>query len=106
MYVKRRLKRKKNRQLFIKNRLVILNEDTFEEIFSLKLNLMKMFYSSFGWQFYDFSPLLLHTPFTGIYSKAILLQIKGQLISFKIPDSLTLALKKNESLYFSNSKST
>jgi hypothetical protein len=26
-----------------KNRLVILNEDTFEEIFSLKLNLMNVF---------------------------------------------------------------
>jgi hypothetical protein len=30
-------------KLFTKNRLVILNEDTFEEIFSLKLNLMNVF---------------------------------------------------------------
>lgn len=30
-------------KLFIKNRLVILNEDTFEEIFSFKLNLMNVF---------------------------------------------------------------
>lgn len=31
------------KKLFNKNRLVILNEDTFEEIFSLKLNLMNVF---------------------------------------------------------------
>lgn len=37
---KRQVIRKK---LFTKNRLVILNEDSFEEIFSLKLNLMNVF---------------------------------------------------------------
>lgn len=31
------------KQLFTKNRLVILNEDTFEEIFSLRLTLMNVF---------------------------------------------------------------
>lgn len=31
------------KNLFIKNRLVILNEETFEEIFSFKLNLMNVF---------------------------------------------------------------
>jgi hypothetical protein len=37
--------KKKNfrKKLFTKNRLVILNEDTFEEIFSFKLNLMNVF---------------------------------------------------------------
>jgi hypothetical protein len=30
-------------EIIHKNRLVILNEDTFEEIFSLKLNLMNVF---------------------------------------------------------------
>lgn len=40
----KRLKRQAIKQkLFTKNRLVILNEDTFEEIFSLKLNLMNVF---------------------------------------------------------------
>ena len=40
----KRLKRKKLlNKLFLKNRLVILNEDTFEEIFSFKLNLMNVF---------------------------------------------------------------
>jgi hypothetical protein len=38
--LKRQLLKKK---LFTKNRLVILNEDTFEEIFSLKLTLMNVF---------------------------------------------------------------
>lgn len=38
--LKRQIIRKK---LFNKNRLVILNEETFEEIFSLKLNLMNVF---------------------------------------------------------------
>lgn len=31
------------KKLFTKNRLVILNEDTFEELFSFKLNLMNVF---------------------------------------------------------------
>lgn len=40
----KRIKRKKlAKKLFTKNRLVILNEDTFEEIFSLKLTLMNVF---------------------------------------------------------------
>jgi hypothetical protein len=43
MYVRKRLKRKKLPGNYSqKNRLVILNEDTFEEIFSLK-NLMNVF---------------------------------------------------------------
>ncbi len=40
----KRLKRQKlKKQLFTKNRLVILNEDTFAEIFSLRLTLMNVF---------------------------------------------------------------
>lgn len=40
----KRVKRKKiAKKLFTKNRLVILNEDTFEEIFSLRLTLMNVF---------------------------------------------------------------
>ncbi|WP_321539691.1 hypothetical protein [Flavobacterium piscinae] len=40
----KRLKRQRlKKQLFTKNRLVILNEESFEEIFSLKLNLMNVF---------------------------------------------------------------
>jgi hypothetical protein len=41
---KKRFEREKLlNKLFLKNRLVILNEDTFEEIFSFKLNLMNVF---------------------------------------------------------------
>ena len=40
----KKLKRKKiKKKLFTKNRLVILNEETFEEIFSLRLTLMNVF---------------------------------------------------------------
>lgn len=41
---KKRLKRRKLKEnLFNKRRLIILNEDTFEETFSLKLTLMNVF---------------------------------------------------------------
>lgn len=43
MSAKRLRKQIIRKKLFNKNRLVILNEDTFEEIFSLRLNLMNVF---------------------------------------------------------------
>ena len=44
MSEKKRLKRRKlKKKLFTKNRLVILNEDSFEEVFSLRLTLMNVF---------------------------------------------------------------
>ena len=43
MSLKRFRKERIKKQLFSKNRLVILNEETFEEIFSLKLTLMNVF---------------------------------------------------------------
>ena len=43
MSLKRFRKERLKKQLFAKNRFVILNEETFEEIFSLKLNLMNVF---------------------------------------------------------------
>jgi septal ring factor EnvC (AmiA/AmiB activator) len=43
MPAKRLKKQIIRKKLFTKNRLVILNEDTFEEIFSLRLNLMNVF---------------------------------------------------------------
>ena len=48
--VQKRLKKQLlKKKLFTKNRLVILNEDTFEEIFSLKLTLMNVFvFASIG----------------------------------------------------------
>lgn len=43
MSAKRLQKERLKKQLFTKNRLVILNEETFEEIFSLRLTLMNVF---------------------------------------------------------------
>ena len=43
MTLKRFRKERIKKKLFAKNRFVILNEDTFEEIFSLKLTLMNLF---------------------------------------------------------------
>ncbi|RZJ34200.1 MAG: M23 family metallopeptidase [Flavobacterium sp.] len=43
MTAKRHKRKLIKKRLFTKNRLVILNEDTFEEIFSLKLTLMNVF---------------------------------------------------------------
>ncbi|MBF6608416.1 MAG: M23 family metallopeptidase [Flavobacterium sp.] len=43
MAQKRRKRQVLKKRLFTKNRLVILNEDTFEEIFSLRLTLMNVF---------------------------------------------------------------
>ncbi len=97
----KRLKRKKlHKKLFTKNRLVILNEDTFEEIFSFKLNLMNVFViATLGAVFLisittfiiAFTPLREFIPgysSTKLKKDAAELALKS--------DSLTLALKKNE----------
>ena len=88
------------KKLFIKNRLVILNENTFEEIFSFKLNLMNVFVV--------FSPggiflilittfIIAFTPlreFIPGYSSS---ELKRNATELAIKsDSLTIALKKNE----------
>lgn len=97
----KRLKRKKfwNR-LLIKNRLVILNEDTFEEIFSFKLNIMSVFVSitlgailviSFTTILIAFTPLRELIPgysSSELKKNATVLALKS--------DSLSIALKKNE----------
>lgn len=97
----KRLKRRKlHRKLFTKNRLVILNEDTFEEIFSLKLNLMNVFVVvSIGAIFLisvttfiiAFTPLREFIPG---YSTSKLKRDATELALKS--DSLTIALKKNE----------
>nr|WP_294931628.1 peptidase [uncultured Flavobacterium sp.] len=95
-------KKKRNfrKKLFNKNRLVILNEDTFEEIFSFKLNLMNVFVVfSLGGIFLilittfiiAFTPLREFIPgysSTELKRNAMELAIKS--------DSLTTSLKKNE----------
>ncbi|MBE0392504.1 peptidase [Flavobacterium sp. PL002] len=97
----KRLKRKKlHNKLFNKNRLVILNEDTFEEKFSLKLNLMNVFVvASLGaivlvsitTLIIAFTPLREFIPgysSTKLKKDATELALKS--------DSLAIALKKNE----------
>lgn len=104
----KKLKRKIiKKKLFTKNRLVILNEETFEEIFSLKLTLMNVFVVAtlgaiiiiFVTTFIiAFTPLREYIPgyaSTELKKNATELAIKT--------DSLNIALKKNE-LYLQSVK--
>lgn len=97
----KRLKRKLLRKrLFTKNRLVILNEDSFEEIFSLKLTLMNVFVvATVGAVFLilittyiiAFTPLREYIPgyaSTKLKQEATQLALKS--------DSLAFSIKKNE----------
>lgn len=105
----KRLKRKKlHSKLFTKNRLVILNEDTFEETFSLKLTLMNVFVvASLGAIFLiavttfiiAFTPLREFIPgysSTKLKKDATELALKS--------DSLTTILKKNQAYILSIQK--
>lgn len=96
-----RLKRKKFwDKLLIKNRLIILNENTFEEIFSFKLNIMSVFVSlSLGAIFLISitTVLIAFTPlreFIPGYSSSKLKK-DATVLALK-SDSLSNALKKNE----------
>lgn len=99
--VQKRLKKQLlKKKLFTKNRLVILNEDTFEEIFSLKLTLMNVFvFASIGailiifvtTFIIAFTPLREYIPgytSTKLKKDATELALKA--------DSLEFAIKKNE----------
>lgn len=93
-------KRNLRKKLFIKNRLVILNEDTFEEIFSFRLTIMNVFVTfTLGGIFLilvttfiiAFTPLREFIPG---YSSS---QLKRNATQLAIKsDSLETALKKNE----------
>jgi hypothetical protein len=95
--LKNKLLRKK---LFTKNRLIILNEDTFEEMFSLKLTLMNVFVvATIGailiitvtTFIIAFTPLREYIPgytSTELKKEATELALKS--------DSLAFAIKKNE----------
>jgi hypothetical protein len=98
---KKRLKKKKFfDRLLIKNRLIILNEETFEEIFSFKLNIMSVFVSlSLGAIFLISitTVLIAFTPlreFIPGYSSSQLKK-NATVLALK-SDSLSTALKKNE----------
>jgi hypothetical protein len=97
----KRLKRKKIKEnLFNKRRLIILNEDTFEETFSLKLTLMNIFV------FVTLSTIIIITITTFIIAFTPLREFIPGYSSSKLKknatqlalkaDSLSLALKKNE----------
>jgi len=97
----KRLKRKQiKKKLFTKNRLVILNEDSFEEIFSLKLTLMNVFVvATIGAvliititsYIIAFTPLREYIP--GYASN----KLKRDATELALKsDSLTFAMKKNE----------
>ena len=96
-----RLKRRKlHNKLFTKNRLVILNEETFEELFSFKLNLMNVFVAAtsgaillitFTTFVIAFTPLREFIPG---YSSSKLKKDATELALKS--DSLTLALQQNE----------
>jgi hypothetical protein len=100
--LKNRLKRQLlKKKLFTKNRLVILNEDTFEEVFSLRLTLMNVFVVAsiagilivfITTYIIAFTPLREYIPgyaSTELRRNATELAIKS--------DSLTNAIRKNES---------
>ncbi|PWA06948.1 M23 family metallopeptidase [Flavobacterium psychrotolerans] len=97
----KRLKRKLlKKKLFTKNRLVILNEETFEEIFSLKLTLMNVFVVA------TVGAILIITVTTYIIAFTPLREFIPGYASNKLKkdatelalksDSLAFALKKNE----------
>lgn len=95
--LKRQLLKKK---LLTKNRLIILNEDSFEEIFSLRLTLMNVFVGATLGAFLiifittfiiAFTPLREYIPgyaSNGLRKEATELALKS--------DSLSTALKKNQ----------
>ena len=97
----KRLKRKKiKKKLFTKNRLVILNEDTFEEIFSLRLTLMNVFVvATIGALLIIFITtfIIAFTPLREFIPGYASTQLKKDATELALKsDSLSQALKKNE----------
>jgi len=97
----KRLKRQLlKKRLFTKNRLVILNEDTFEEIFSLKLTLMNVFVvATVGAVLIIFvtSYIIAFTPLREYIPGYASSQLKKDATELALKsDSLTNALRKNE----------
>ncbi len=105
---KKRFKRNKiKKRLFTKNRFIILNEETFEEIFSLRLTLMNVFvFATLGAIFLIFitTIIIAFTPlreFIPGYASADLKRNATQLAIKS--DSLEVALQRNEA-YISSIK--
>ena len=97
----KRLKRKIiKKKLFAKNRLVILNEDTFEEIFSLRLTLMNVFVVATIGAFliiFVTTYIIAFTPLREYIPGYASTQLKKDATELALKsDSLNQALKKNE----------
>ena len=88
------------KKLFTKNRLVILNEDTFEEIFSLRLTLMNVFvFATLGAIFIIFitTYIIAFTPLREFIPGYASNQLKRDAMELAIKsDSLAFSLQKNE----------
>lgn len=105
---KKRLKNKEiKKHLFTKNRLLILNEDSFEEIFSLRLTLMNVLVVlGFGAIAIITATIFLiaFTPLKGFIPGFSSTQLKKDATELALKsDSLSLAIKKNE-VYLSSIK--
>jgi len=100
MVEKRRKRKIIKKKLFTKNRLVILNEDTFEEVFSLRLTLMNVFVvATIGALLIIFvtTYIIAFTPLREYIPGYASTQLKKDATELAIKsDSLTNALKKNE----------
>lgn len=97
----KRLKRQRlKKKLFTKNRLVILNEETFEEIFSLKLTLMNVFVVATLGAFLIITVttyIIAFTPLREFIPGYASNQLKKDAIELAIKsDSLAFAIQKNE----------
>lgn len=100
MSEKRRKRKIIKKKLFTKNRLVILNEDTFEEIFSLRLTLMNVFVVvTIGTLLIIFvtTYIIAFTPLREYIPGYASTQLKKDATELALKsDSLNHALKKNE----------
>jgi len=87
-------------KLFTKNRLVILNDDTFEEVFSLKLTLMNVFvFATIGAILIIFVTtfIIAFTPLREYIPGYTSTKLKREATELALKsDSLEFAIKKNE----------
>lgn len=99
--IKKKLKKEKiKKKLFTKNRLVIVNEDTFEEKFSLRLTLMNVFVvATVGAIIIIFLTTLIiaFTPLREYIPGYTSTKLKREATELALKsDSLEFAIKKNE----------
>ena len=108
MSKKKRKRQILKKRLFTKNRLVILNEDTFEEIFSLRLTLMNVFvFASLGAVIIIFitSYIIAFTPLREYIPGYASNKLKRDALQLALKsDSLSIALKNNEAYILSIQK--